>query len=529
MPNSRVKSCDGCRLAKARCSLSTPCSRCVKRRIQCSYAPAQLPRHKDRYLTGFRRIQPLAIATSTAKETSSDNGLNKDPSSSVCENREHVALVTATATSPSTNTDPEHGSFSDLMALMEPGGTSCHLSDLTIYSNFTQHFDMPGTLAAASTSQSLDTTNNNVSVLPHFSDPLSSSALLNFDSPMATPTLNATLFDGMPWTKLKSPEFLMTPSATNVTQFPKSLGRHLSQRRRSFHQGSLTASMLLSQLIDYTRRMADGKRLPPFIHPPCSLSHEHECPPDTPHRCLPEILAVCSSLTKLFYSGTQVSHAFVWQQILRHLRQMYGEYNGYDEQRVLQALQASVIYTLLYSQCTESVSSEDAAWLVSTTEKFARRLYIVCSWGLDATYLCISRSKWVFVESMNRVGCLLYLADLLLHVDAKSPSKGECPEFIDVPLPCARELWQPISDKEWKKRYQEDISSKMLRGRQGLTMGNLFSLRQSLVYGENLYTIGKPDFADELAEWVESVDELSMLLWMAFTLEGEGQAQICQK
>jgi hypothetical protein len=35
---------------------------------------------------------------------------------------------------------------------------------------------------------------------------------------------------------------------------------------------------------------------------------------------------------------------------------------------------------------------------------------------------------------------------------------------------------------------------------------------------------GTSDLADELAEWVESADDFSMVLWMAFTVEGAGQA-----
>lgn len=104
--------------------------------------------------------------------------------------------------------------------------------------------------------------------------------------------------------------------------------------------------------------------------------------------------------------------------------------------------------------------------------------------------------------------------------------KGECPEFVDVPLLCARELWQPVSDRDWNKRYQEEISLKQLKGRRGLTMGNLLLLRQSLIQGDNSYQVENPDLSAELAEWVERVDDLSMLLWMSFTLTDQGRPQV---
>lgn len=122
--------------------------------------------------------------------------------------------------------------------------------------------------------------------------------------------------------------------------------------------------------------------------------------------------------------------------------------------------------------------------------------------------------------TVRRTGCLLYLVDLLLHIDGQTPSNGECPEFVDVPLPCASKLWQPISDRDWSKRYQKDRDLKKLKGRRGLTMGNLFLFRRLLTHGDNSYKIGKPDLPDELSEWVEKVDGLSMLLWISFTLEG---------
>jgi hypothetical protein len=93
-----------------------------------------------------------------------------------------------------------------------------------------------------------------------------------------------------------------------------------------------------------------------------------------------------------------------------------------------------------------------------------------------------------------------------------------------MPLPCVRELWQPISDREWKKRYQEYLDTRKQKSRQGLTFRHLTMLRRSSLYGESLTKCGTSDLADELAEWVESADDFSMVLWMAFTVEGAGQA-----
>ena len=99
---------------------------------------------------------------------------------------------------------------------------------------------------------------------------------------------------------------------------------HLEQRTRTFQQGALTAKMLYSKLVKYTRVMAEAVHLPPFIYPPCWLSGtpSTRCPIDCSHRCLPEALAVCSNLTQMYYVRRIGSEGFVWQQICTHLKQL---------------------------------------------------------------------------------------------------------------------------------------------------------------------------------------------------------------
>lgn len=110
-----------------------------------------------------------------------------------------------------------------------------------------------------------------------------------------------------------------------VSANPDSLNQpvlQLKQRSRSFQQGSLTAKLLFSKLAAYGQDMADAARLPPFIYPPCWSSPAAACQPDSPHRCLPESLAVCSNLAQMFYLRRIGSENFVWQQICIHLKQM---------------------------------------------------------------------------------------------------------------------------------------------------------------------------------------------------------------
>ena len=122
-----------------------------------------------------------------------------------------------------------------------------------------------------------------------------------------------------------------------------------------------------------------------------------------------------------------------------------------------------------------------------------------------------------------RVACVLYFFDLLLQSDVQGPSSEECPDFFDIPLPCIRELWQPHSDRDWKKRYLEHIDIGKQKGRQGLTYRHLLSVRRATLHG-CAATMPDVSVADEVAEWCGQADDLNMLLWVALTIEGAGQA-----
>lgn len=104
------------------------------------------------------------------------------------------------------------------------------------------------------------------------------------------------------------------------------------------------------------------------------------------------------------------------------------------------------------------------------------------------------------LTTLCRIGCLLYLFDLLLQIDTHTPSRGDCEEFFDKPLPCIRDVWQPISEREWKKRYRERVTARDKKKRKGLTLRDLFLLKQSSVRGENIAKSGNPDVEEELSE-----------------------------
>lgn len=87
-----------------------------------------------------------------------------------------------------------------------------------------------------------------------------------------------------------------------------------------------------------------------------------------------------------------------------------------------------------------------------------------------------------------------------------------------MPLPSTRELWQAATVEEWSRLYYAQDSPKET-SRLGLVFGHLGSARRASLYGEYVAN----DVMTAVTEWCEKADDLNMLLWIALTVEGEGQ------
>lgn len=258
MRRPRTRACEQCRLAKTRCNLSAPCTRCDKRRLDCHYdTPLQDRGHQ----VDQRTLRPLRPANVQVDIPEQAHGVSKTPGVDEC---------------PIKLKRPETAPVSE-------DATHDAISEYNFMSNTTTRTPLDNNLPSASMKEPFD--------LPdsfEISD-------FDFDFDIPFPTSEAMF---------RPPE------------------AQLEQRSRSFHQGALTAKMMFGKLGSYSRMMADAKRLPPFIWPPCWSSRPSRCPSDSPHRCLPETLAVCSNLIQMHSLRRDGSESFVWQQIYAHLKQL---------------------------------------------------------------------------------------------------------------------------------------------------------------------------------------------------------------
>lgn len=86
---------------------------------------------------------------------------------------------------------------------------------------------------------------------------------------------------------------------------------------KGVHKSCPLTSLVLGQIVSYPKMMIEGNHLPPFIQPPCHIDEElaQDCAECGKHICLPNELAVCASLVRMFYERTAANAAFGWNLI----------------------------------------------------------------------------------------------------------------------------------------------------------------------------------------------------------------------
>lgn len=286
MPISRIKSCEPCRVAKARCSLLNPCSRCIERGLQCHYPSPPSSRHEP-YTTAPRTIR--CAANRTAREI-----FNKESSD----------------TEQNARFDPGSDPVTTLVWSSDEAAGTAAANDSTLvheesYPNVfeTELSDNPFLPTVASP------------MYAQFENPFFQSYTQSLSSP---PTLS---FMPPRIERVPVEQAYSCGAVVRVGGLSTSCQRSLLSSRYPKKSGAfLTAKVLVSQMTAWPCMLISGLQLPPFIHPPCATDLSiSECPPEaTAHLCLPKTLATCASLLQMFYTRTPGSCTIVWEQIYAH-------------------------------------------------------------------------------------------------------------------------------------------------------------------------------------------------------------------
>ncbi|KAL7942485.1 hypothetical protein V8C42DRAFT_146146 [Trichoderma barbatum] len=472
MQRSRKKSCTQCRLAKARCSLSYPCSRCRDRDDLCEYS------HKVRNISRGQILAPKP------QQRTSGIGNAASVERQNYANERSLSAPLALRTSDMYNIDGisyAMGSSSFAAAISDiqpPLGESDNNRALHNY--------------PFASNQGTDIGRDNREALQDFS-----------------PVISPRFF----YQIIRDNESLHYPFLTGINMMLMPLDYRLRSRVLASQldvglrvDKFLSAKMLLGQIGAYPKMMAKGKHLPPFIHPPCVLVdvYPRACN-ESRHYCLPEILAICSSLLQMFYNTTPGSSSFAWKTIYEHQSHLYRE-----------ALQATILYMLLQLQDPDTIDTNDTISLLETVGILAKRMYAILPYYIPAANTSgLDRQSWVLIESARRTICLLYATEIILHIMGGTLRQGLCNGYFNNPLPSTRDLWDAISTAEWAERYAQS-----LKGDSRDSLLRIQDLKSWQQYSDSEVTGEREQQAlAKIAHWCENLDSFGALIWIATKIE----------
>lgn len=175
-------------------------------------------------------------------------------------------------------------------------------------------------------------TSNMLETLPDWSSPSGGTSLPWDSTPKSTLPAFALGVDSAKELHIL-PRVGNTPSLTppppptassTLAEIPGTRGP-LGKRRLLVH--CVLTNILVGQLTSYPKLMFEGNTLPPFICPPCHVREDLavDCHEAGHHRCLPEDLAICADLVRMFYERSTWKKDFVWGTI-------YAESNRYHRE-----------------------------------------------------------------------------------------------------------------------------------------------------------------------------------------------------
>lgn len=269
MPLPRRKSCEACRVAKARCSRTSPCSRCQMRHLSCDYGDPFA-----RLRTNRHKAQALAPALTHNDETSTlfDVGnIHSGLGTTVDTEYAQTGVTSGSSDGNGLDTDTE---------------ASENIFEWLSWSDI----DDLGQINDQSYQPSIQAIEKKTFSLPFLS---------NIGS---------------------GPPARLPYTASHARHSISLSSRNYSARDMSL--SSLTSKVLGSQLLSYPGMML-GNYLPPFIFPSCVPGEP--CTGARGHQCLPTALANCRAVVSMFETMTPSNHEFICKTVYREAERLQRE------------------------------------------------------------------------------------------------------------------------------------------------------------------------------------------------------------
>ncbi|PLB50816.1 hypothetical protein P170DRAFT_508927 [Aspergillus steynii IBT 23096] len=238
----------------------------------------------------------------------------------------------------------------------------------------------------------------------------------------------------------------------------------------------------------WPKMLAEEFQLPPLVHP-TQVSPNKTAQP----------LAHCITLSKMWHGQCKGAEQMVYSTILRELTNLLDDFRDYDEETLLAALQAVVIYTIILL-----FPSKDALWKLPEDSTIffqtQRLVYHVVSTGL---FLQEEREQkqpsfyaWLHVTSKRRAVLSLYLLQWAYSV-FHGTSSFDCKELGFMPAPAAKILWEAHDEHAWNTRYIRWLAR---WGGQGYLQGEFDKIKRGIV------------MEARAEKWLEETDEFGFIM-----------------
>ncbi|KFY17160.1 hypothetical protein V492_00838 [Pseudogymnoascus sp. VKM F-4246] len=237
----------------------------------------------------------------------------------------------------------------------------------------------------------------------------------------------------------------------------------------------------------YPRMMARRERLPPMIHP---MQASKEIP-------LP--LKNCFSITRMWEGGAEEASSLVQGTIEREMDRLFAEFRTYDEETLITAFQALVIYAIILLFPTPQKPTTNNLTL-QTVVSLQEVGYHVGQTGLmlraEAAHVRPTWDAWILVNAKRRTMCALYCLEWIYAMLNKLPT-FPCTELGFMPTVCSKALWDARTKDEWEASYNCWLARWTVGG--GYLMRELMAVQPG------------PELDQRTEMWLEEVDEFGMM------------------
>ena len=276
----------------------------------------------------------------------------------------------------------------------------------------------------------------------------------------------------------------------------------------------LHRAYVLTILRSYPGIILSGRRLPPFIHPYCSMNtirDSKQAERDT-RSALAGPLAICESIVQMFKARNKENNSFVWSTVRGAHEKLARELAFYNDWDTVAALQAVTVYFLLRISVEEDTEDEDLdIQLIRTMVKISLKVN-----GISRTYATMSGSSvprwqdWIITESIRRTTTVLLLIERLFDIRAGLPQLNCDGAYLrSMVLPCSKKLWKAENESAWETEYFNNIRAQGYRD--CFRYKDLMNLDSSASSSKYLWQ-------SPLDGWLAQMDDLGNLIVAAASL-----------